>query len=253
MKRIADVVSVLAVAPQRGANRLHCSLYVALVSLLLAIPCVEAADWKKELDHKLDEEYSLTKLSLSWKRVTRPGGVYIIQQEGILGQMDRAGSLTKIYVEDGQLRQASGFFASGLMERKHGRLFEVNEPVYIRDIKVGNREVQVFIHARNIVHVNVDGSSEQTRYKSLVAFRFPKNYLPDAPYEAIKAAIDTVLLPESEAAARETKTISLGQTPETVERIVGRPNKVINLGEKLIYIYDDIKVTFVEGKITDVN
>jgi len=32
---------------------------------------------------------------------------------------------------------------------------------------------------------------------------------------------------------------------------MGQPDKIINLGAKTIYVYKDIKVTFVNGKVTD--
>ena len=33
---------------------------------------------------------------------------------------------------------------------------------------------------------------------------------------------------------------------------MGTPEKIINLGSKLIYVYKDIKVTFLNGKVADV-
>jgi hypothetical protein len=44
----------------------------------------------------------------------------------------------------------------------------------------------------------------------------------------------------------------LGQTPEQVQTAFGQPEKVVNLGSKQIYVYKDLKVTFVNGKVTDV-
>jgi|SRR5579863_4539684 len=49
----------------------------------------------------------------------------------------------------------------------------------------------------------------------------------------------------------ETKSIELGQTKEQVEAILGKPEKTAKVGTKEIYTYKDIKVTFVNGKMTD--
>ena len=49
----------------------------------------------------------------------------------------------------------------------------------------------------------------------------------------------------------ETKSIELGQTKEQVEAILGKPEKSAKIGTKEIYTYKDIKVTFVNGKMTD--
>ena len=46
-------------------------------------------------------------------------------------------------------------------------------------------------------------------------------------------------------------TVEIGQTPEQVTAILGQPDKIINLGLKQIYVYKDLKVTFVKGKVTD--
>lgn len=50
----------------------------------------------------------------------------------------------------------------------------------------------------------------------------------------------------------ETKSIEVGQTKDQVLAILGKPDKIIKAaGTKEIYQYKDIKVTFVNGKMTD--
>jgi hypothetical protein len=46
-------------------------------------------------------------------------------------------------------------------------------------------------------------------------------------------------------------TVEIGQTPDQVTGILGQPDKIINLGTKQIYVYKDLKVTFIKGKVTD--
>jgi hypothetical protein len=48
------------------------------------------------------------------------------------------------------------------------------------------------------------------------------------------------------------KTISLGQTKDQVTANFGQPEKIVKLGTKEIYYYKDLKVTFVAGKVSDV-
>lgn len=50
----------------------------------------------------------------------------------------------------------------------------------------------------------------------------------------------------------EPQTIEKGQTPDQVEAALGKPDKIVNLGAKQLYIYKDLKVTFMNGKVTDV-
>ncbi len=47
-------------------------------------------------------------------------------------------------------------------------------------------------------------------------------------------------------------TISRGQTVEEVTAALGAPAKVVDLGSKKVYVYDDIRVTFTGDKVTDV-
>jgi hypothetical protein len=52
-------------------------------------------------------------------------------------------------------------------------------------------------------------------------------------------------------AGRATSTIRLGQTQEEVTAILALPEKQILLGAKTIFVYRDVKVVFVDGKVTD--
>jgi hypothetical protein len=46
--------------------------------------------------------------------------------------------------------------------------------------------------------------------------------------------------------------ISLGQTIDQVTAILGQPKTVVDLGNKKTYVYKDMKVVFIGGKVTDV-
>jgi hypothetical protein len=48
-------------------------------------------------------------------------------------------------------------------------------------------------------------------------------------------------------------TISLGQTPDQVTAALGQPSRIVDLGVKKIYTYPDMKITFMNGKVSDVN
>jgi outer membrane protein assembly factor BamE (lipoprotein component of BamABCDE complex) len=44
----------------------------------------------------------------------------------------------------------------------------------------------------------------------------------------------------------------LGQTKDQVVAAMGQPVRIADLGKKQIYYYKDLKITFVDGKVTDV-
>jgi hypothetical protein len=60
---------------------------------------------------------------------------------------------------------------------------------------------------------------------------------------------------QDQAAAQqqaEPQTIQLGETSDQVRTALGQPDKVVNLGAKQIYVYKDLKITFVSEKVSDV-
>jgi hypothetical protein len=49
------------------------------------------------------------------------------------------------------------------------------------------------------------------------------------------------------------QTVERGQTPDEVQAALGRPDQIVSLGTKMIYVYKDLgKVTFLNGKVSDV-
>jgi hypothetical protein len=58
--------------------------------------------------------------------------------------------------------------------------------------------------------------------------------------------------PNAEAPAAEPVNIEIGQTVDQVTAALGTPVKIVNLGAKKIYAYKDMKITFKDGKVADV-
>lgn len=51
---------------------------------------------------------------------------------------------------------------------------------------------------------------------------------------------------------QQSQTVELGQSQEDVEAILGKAKQVVNLGAKRILVYDNLKITLVNGKVSDV-
>jgi hypothetical protein len=64
-----------------------------------------------------------------------------------------------------------------------------------------------------------------------------------------EAAGDTAGAP---ASGGEPPTVGLGQTPDQVIGALGKPKNIVDLGNKKIFVYPDMKVTFNGGKVTDI-
>jgi hypothetical protein len=97
------------------------------------------------------------------------------------------------------------------------------------------------------------GNTVSTRYKASLVFHFPRGYLASADFPEVKKAINTVLVSESEFKAIDVPTtVRLGMEITEVEQLLGKPQKVLDLGSKKIYVYSDLKITFTEGRVADV-
>jgi hypothetical protein len=75
------------------------------------------------------------------------------------------------------------------------------------------------------------------------------------PHCAVSSTTGTVvgsaIVPQAGGQA-PPPTVALGQTPDQVTAILGSPKQVIDLGAKQIYKYSDMKVVFMNGKVSDV-
>jgi hypothetical protein len=52
--------------------------------------------------------------------------------------------------------------------------------------------------------------------------------------------------------AQQPPTVSLGMTMNQVQSLLGPPKRFIDLGPKKMFIYDDMKVIFMDGRVSDV-
>ena len=57
---------------------------------------------------------------------------------------------------------------------------------------------------------------------------------------------------QAEQPQAEPQSIEKGMTTDQVEAAMGKPEKKVTLGTKQIYVYKDLKVTFLNGKVSDV-
>lgn len=131
-----------------------------------------------------------------------------------------------------------------------------------------------------------DSSGDQVRYYGEIKFPFPKGQAVPPPDEFVKTVYEVITVapaddsnnnqgggnapapapaapapppvpmapipPPPPPADAAPATISIGQTEAQVTTAFGAPIKQANVGAKKIYYYKDMKVTFVHGKVTDV-
>ncbi len=74
--------------------------------------------------------------------------------------------------------------------------------------------------------------------------------LDTATPDDVKKVIDNVVADPAVASAVESKTVKLGMSRDEVKTTLGDPGKIVDLGAKQIFIYPDMKVILVDGKVS---
>jgi hypothetical protein len=120
--------------------------------------------------------------------------------------------------------------------------------------------------------LDVKGQDTQKKYSATVSFHFKKHYFDDAPPGDVEHVIEEVMSPASArrvqtassprpraaaaaapaAPAAPPPTISIGESSSQVLQAMGMPQQMIDLGSKKTYIYKNMKVVFVDDKVSDV-
>lgn len=183
---------------------------------------------------------------------------------------------------------ARGSLMGKVGKQQTTRLFQVGERVYPSRIAVNLPKDQVTIGI--IACDGCNNVSPTTFYKADVVFQFPKGTLATTSLSQVEDTIAELLniddspgdqgrtqggngnvagngnandqrignqgggggQAQQQPPAPEPQQIEKGQTPDQVKATLGQPDKIVNFGSKQIFIYKDLKVTFLNGKVLDV-
>jgi hypothetical protein len=241
------------------------------------------------LESQLAAKYKVVKLGTdsSGIAVVDPGTVLVIKKGGILSVASGNVVIIPSYVKDGQVKTANNGAMTGinkLMKWKgvsdptgtnstDTKFLTAGEKVYVSKIEINRKDSKV---SMAIIECDTcNNTQEPSLRKAQVVFQFPKDYLSGADGGQISDVINQILeiqaedtggdqqaqgqdaqgqqqAPQQEAPAQPPATIQLGQSVDEVQAALGTPTKIVNLGPKQIYVYKDLKVIFIRGKVVDV-
>jgi hypothetical protein len=231
------------------------------------------------LADQLKSQYKLAKVgvdSSGWS-ITQPGTVLVIQKGGILGVPLANPTIATATFKDGELHGPNAFTIA--IVGKVTRQLAIGEKIYIAkiDVQLKNDKIGFFLIECDACN-NVQ---EPSSYKAMLVFQFPKGYLDKADSGQVLDVINQVLAPDADAGSSDQQqapqqqapqqqespqatasvdtvpppamaTIQLGETIDQVKAALGQPEKIVDLGKKQIYVYKDLKITFLDGKVFDV-
>jgi hypothetical protein len=226
----------------------------------------------------LEKKYTITQTTLNRDQIADPGVVMEVEAHGINAQPWGAMMTFDNPVVDGKVQQRSSgisglrMLGSGM---KNLHILDPGDKVYITKLEVKGDTIRMVI--LTCEKIDVAGEDGQRRYSAGLSFRFAKDALAQSSPDELEQVIGQVLAPstadaeiggaqQNTAAAAppapappppppppaQTTTIAIGQTTEQVIAAMGLPLQVIDLGTKKTYKYKDLKILFVNNKVTDV-
>jgi hypothetical protein len=266
-------------------EKIKIAIVVCALLLLGILPSRSSAQRAPaaSLEDQLQAQYALVKMGAdsSGPAVVEPGTILVIQKGGILGVPYSDVTIIPTKYQDGAIHSPNNLVMKGigsmfkkvnLNKQSDTRLFQVGERVYPSRIEVNAAADKVTM---GIIACDAcNNVNPPTFYKSDLVFQFPKGTLASASPSQIEDTIAQVFTIDdggngqqndggqqnqgegaqepAQEAPQPPQTIQLGQSMEEVTAILGQPGKIVNLGAKQIYVYKDLKVTFVKAKVADV-
>jgi len=254
--------------------------FIALVTVSLALFSALASFAGAQavtLQEQLNAQYKLAKMGSDSGgfSVVDPGTLLSVQKGGILGVPWKAVALCPAKFQDNSLHPSAGFCAG--MMKSVSQYFKTGEKVYPIKLEVTPDKAKISFTV--VACDSCNGVNPPTSMKGEVVFQFAKGYLEKASAGDVEDMIGQVFAisnddqqgqgdnsgqqgnqqasqqapaQQQQEQQAEPQTIQMGMSTDQVQGVLGKPDKIFNLGTKQIYVYKDVKVTFLNGKVSDV-
>jgi hypothetical protein len=245
-------------------------------------PWAFAQDPKTEIQTRLNSQFVLTRFTADHSDIVKAGSVLVLQKDNlVMFSIDTSVPPTSTY-KNGKLQMG---FGTSLVALRTGdtkvpqRAFVQGEKFWLAATLVQDDGVYLLV---------ISDPFNNVRYYTKLKFPFNKKNVGSAD-EMMKTIAEVVSLdsggdqntaqqqpqppaqpapastptpapmtaiapppPPADAPPAAPKTISIGQSRDMVIAILGQPQKVVKLNTKEIDIYPDLKVTFINNKVSDV-
>jgi hypothetical protein len=261
-------------------------LSVAAGSTLVAAP--QDAP-KPGIETQLRRAYPLARVGVNGV-VAQPGTILVVQMDNIKSNpADRQVYWPNTFKRGSRVKQSLLGEVSFVSMKDVARLLGVGEKAYLTKLEIKATEVVLGIQSCGTC--NAAGMDQDNPpYRAAIAFQFGKGYLASSEFQDIQDAIAQVFtvdksapsapapttaapmtqpaaappvqqqaapvvpaVPEPQVAQSEPATVALGQSKDQVLATLGQPMRVAKgAGNKELLFYKDMKVTLVDGKVSDI-
>ena len=224
------------------------------VGLLLfhAVAGAAFAVTQDELKSEIEARYKVTARDFLGN-FEETGSVLVVQKEGIRADRPRAVPNPAV-ITNRQITAAGG--GDVPLGGNLADALKVGDRLYLYGVRTGDDYVELTLFTvKNFI---VTGTKGPTPLQASTRFRYGEG-LAAVTAQQVIADIDTWFRTEEEvrdkardaAKTQATRTVRLGQTTDEVTAILGAPDKKILLGAKILFVYRDVTVVFVDGKLAD--
>lgn len=204
--------------------------------------------WQTALAESLDATYAIARISFFNNRITQPGTIVVVQQDGLSGS-PWDGGIGDNLIRDGKVQQKGRNWLYAL-EGSGSRNFKIGSKHYVHHLAVKDEEVQISLVTVDTYEIIEKGESKPSRFRAELHFQFAPGELDTMSFAHLRSEIDPLIGRESDL--QKVKTVTLGQTREQVEAAMGKPETVLELGAKTVYVYPKLRLVFIDGKVADV-
>jgi len=259
-----------------------CQFVLVACATLLGSRLVAQEGGAISLQDQLKAQYKVVKVSADAGgfKVVDPGTVLEVKKGALLGVPPMSMAFCPAKFQDNELKAPPALCAA--MVKQVSRYLQVGEKVYPLRIDVFPDKDRVVFQIVECDSCN--GVQQPSFYKSEVIFQFAKGSLHGMQVPQVEDTIGQVLaIDEGDAQQSNAQggqnqdnnsggnaggsggnggaqgqqqgapqQVELGQTPDQVKAALGQPDKMVNAGPKQIWVYKDLKVTFFNGRVVDV-
>ncbi len=229
-------------------------------------------DWRAAIQDRLERQFPLTQPTADKTEIVTAGAVLVLKKNGLVMYTSAAFTNMNTY--------KNGSISQGIIGKLSKNATDGSARTFVRGEKFWITQVDV--KDDGVVLQFLSDPMPESRYSGALKFPFPKGTMPTADQIAAAAAevlaIDKPVNPVSAPAGQTAPapqqaqsftpieapppppdqpaaapgSIGLGQTKEQIGAVLGKPSNIATDGNKQIYTYGNIKVTFVNGKATNI-
>src|SRR6202046_132044 len=238
------------------------------------------------LQQKLESTYAITKPTDDKSDIVTAGAVIILQKDKIIMYSTANQVLPQNTYKNGKLSE--GAFGVHDNVQKFGSFIghpaPQNAQTQSRHFVTGEKfwVTGIAVQGDGVVFTLFSDPYQDVRYQCTLKFPYTKGTTPSTD-EVLKTVAEVFKVQEDDSAKSDDKgnqqpaagadaqaapaadqapaadpapaappaTVAIGQSTDEVVAILGQPDKILTLGAKQMYVYKDLKVPFVKGKVTD--